>query len=655
MQSKSRVSIGGSSHGGRVRDLGAIAVTCLLVSLHGCNLMTDVESTSGADTEARADTETGEAPDGDSASDAGTDADASPARDNEGPCAAADKRPLPEPAPGRLFALERDATEVSADGDSAGFAGRTLDFSDREGASDNQVAVLARWTSRGLYLGFEVDDPDIDHDDEADAWKNDGVEVAVDPDGDGGSDFEGDERKWVVESTGDLRPGTAEPGYWGVPEEADGIAHSGVETDDGYRVELMVEWSVLGGAPERGNAMGIAMRVNDRDAGETEHFMAEPDADLASPSSWGPLALVGESCRHHPTGGMDGGRSDTDAGPERDSSDDTTLDAGPDTRVLREDKQMGHSTWTVASDQTVIVDGEVTLSWEGFDSPDRGALEAIEIAGTVTFADEGDRLILDQTAENLALNTKLRGGARFGDGKGVIIYRGTADLVTPNRKEKPRPHYMLFPPDSGRAVLNGVAWPDGSGARADKCSAEFGSNIGFSYGQSNGDLVMKNTLVWGFAHNLFYWYRHDGSLTLIDSVFEHTGSRGITPPEGGLEMRNVTVNVGGKNAKQLHSCGSSLNAFQVETDDGSERTANLENVHILSREQRYDGEHVRYPYDGPLYGTFYDNDGHFTFNLTDCHSEVGGNSPSRVTQNGNWGSNAKRLDHWIVRAVENTR
>lgn len=573
-------------------------------------------------------------------------------------------RSLPEPAPGQLFSLRRSDDEVAVDGELDELEGRTLTFSDTDGDSDNAVTVASRWTSKGLYFGFDVDDAGIHVDDGADAWKNDGVEIAVDPDASGESDFAGDERKWLVEADGNLRVSTADPGFWETVDGPEGIVHTTAETDDGYLIELMVDWSVIGSTPSVGREMAAMIRINDRGAeGEIHHFSDRTDRNLASPATWGRFELAGERCLQSPGPEMDAG-TDTgvsDAVTDVDHEDADGRGAGrcgyevtDDVRVLDEDRQMGHGTFEVTSEETVIVDGNVRLTWDGFDSPDGGLLEnAVDIAGTVCFANEGDRLILDQTAENLGLNTNLHGGARFGDGRGTIIYEGEADLFDLGKDEI---HWMLFPPRSGKAVVNGVAWPDGSGKMksSGNCDGKYATNIGFSWaGYDEGDLVMKNTLIWGFSHNLFYWRAHHGSLSLIDSSIEHSGSRGVSIPEGGLEMRDVTLNIGGKNAYQLFSCGIGLTGFQVETDDGNHREAHLENVHVISRSERYDGDEVRYPSDGSLFGRYYENGGTFTFHLDNAHSEAGGGSPSHVTLDGSWGNDARRLDHSIVDAVTN--
>lgn len=326
------------------------------------------------------------------------------------------------------------------------------------------------------------------------------------------------------------------------------------------------------------------------------------------------------------------------------------------TRTLSEDRQMGHEQLVVEDDEELVIDGDVTLSWDGF-TEDRALLEALRIDGTVRFASEGDTLTLDQTAPRLGLHTKLGPGAQFGDGRGTIVFEGEVDLLDVD-KSGPGPHFMLFPPEDGTATVNRVAWPHGAGAPIPDdhdCDGEHGSNIGFSgsFWEFTSDVVLRNCVIWGFSHNLFYWYRHYGSLTLENCLIEHSGSRGVSVPRDGLDMSDVTLNIGGKNAYQLFSCGLGVTGFQVETDDGSHREAALENVHVLNRRERCrDGEVARYGVDGSLFGQWYDNGGSFTFELTDCHTELDPASPSHVTVDGDWGTDPRYLGNPLKHPVD---
>lgn len=316
-----------------------------------------------------------------------------------------------------------------------------------------------------------------------------------------------------------------------------------------------------------------------------------------------------------------------------------------DTRTLSADRKMGHDQLVVGPDEELIIDGDVTLTWDGF-AEDRALLEALQIDGTVRFANEGDTLTLDQTATNLGLHTSLGPGAQFGDGRGSIVFRGETDLLDVD-KSGPGPHFMLFPPATGTATVEGVAWPDGAGAQipADHdCDADYGSNIGFSgsFWEYTSDVVFRNCYIWGFSHNLFYYYRHYGSLTLENCLIEHSGSRGVSVPKNGLALRDVTLNIGGKHAYQLFSCGCGVTGFQVETDDGSHREAHLENVDVVNRRQRcLDGREARYAVEGSLFGQHYDSGGSFTFTLDDCHTEVPVEVPEHVTLDGSWGTKAR--------------
>jgi hypothetical protein len=253
-----------------------------------------------------------------------------------------------------------------------------------------------------------------------------------------------------------------------------------------------------------------------------------------------------------------------------------------ETMVIDEDHYIGHG--QIQIDGDLVIDGDVTFRFDGFETQDRGAHLGITGGGSITFENKGDTLWIDQTAENLGVATRLDDGFQMGDGKGRIIFDGTVDLTHQSRGEGQT--FMFIPPETGSAEVNGVAWPSGSAElyeNSERGEEAMASDIGFSWAGFESDLKMKNCWIYGFSHNTFYYRVHEGSLTLENCLIEYSGSRGVGVPQGGLDIRDSTIVIGSVQAYQLFSWEATNTAFQLE-GDGSEdhpREVYIENVDVI--------------------------------------------------------------------------
>lgn len=262
-----------------------------------------------------------------------------------------------------------------------------------------------------------------------------------------------------------------------------------------------------------------------------------------------------------------------------------------ETKVVDRDRHIGHERIEVDGD--LVIDGDVTFTFDGFDTKDRGAHLGITGGGSITFANEGDTLWIDQTAENLAVSTYPEAGFQMGDGRGRIIFNGTADL-THHSGDGPGMTFVFFPPTSGSVEVNGVAWPHGSAEVYDHPNEGRGvaSDIGFSWGGTGGSVSMKNCWISGWSHNTFYYRAGEGYLDLENCLIEYSGSRGLGVPMEGLDIRDSTIVVGSKKAYQLHSWGAGATAFQLEGHgvEDHPREVYIENVDVVHDTcERYDG------------------------------------------------------------------
>lgn len=119
-----------------------------------------------------------------------------------------------------------------------------------------QARVKSLWDDQYWYLGFDVKDPFIKADQrrrDAHLWKQDCVEIMVDPDGDGKNYFEiqVSPHGIIFDTRYDSR---RDPRPFGHTDWDADIKSATTITRDGYTVEAAVRWSSLVGEGSRGRA-----------------------------------------------------------------------------------------------------------------------------------------------------------------------------------------------------------------------------------------------------------------------------------------------------------------------------------------------------------------------------------------------------------------
>jgi len=143
-------------------------------------------------------------------------------------------------------------------------------------------SVKLLWSDEGMYLGFDVKDPDViggfkKEDKDPHLWTKDTVEVMVDPDGDGDNkdyyEIQISPQNFVFDSQFDdyNAPKTDPDGPFGRQEwsaklksavTVDGTLDKPGDPDKGYVVEAMIPWKSFSKAKKTPPAIGDTWRIN---------------------------------------------------------------------------------------------------------------------------------------------------------------------------------------------------------------------------------------------------------------------------------------------------------------------------------------------------------------------------------------------------------
>lgn len=157
------------------------------------------------------------------------------------------------------------------------------------GAADLSLAWRAVWDSSNLYVYADVTDDAIVLDGPQ-PWEDDSLEIYLDGDKSGGTQYDGDDHQFVfrvddpVAYVGSSSPATTA-----------GITFKTVRSTAGYTVEVAIPWTTIGVVPTAGRALGIDVQVNDDDdggdrEGKLATFAANDDG-WTNPSVFGSLTL----------------------------------------------------------------------------------------------------------------------------------------------------------------------------------------------------------------------------------------------------------------------------------------------------------------------------------------------------------------------------
>ncbi len=132
------------------------------------------------------------------------------------------------------------------------------------GTLDDEAYFDVLWDDQYLYIGVAVHD-DLLSNDHTDYWGEDGVDIAIDGDDDGGAALDGDDLHCVKSyDDSDLYCYVSGPTY---PAHTGSILHGwSALTGGGYAVEIAVPWTELGITPSGGVSIGFDLGVRDDDS-----------------------------------------------------------------------------------------------------------------------------------------------------------------------------------------------------------------------------------------------------------------------------------------------------------------------------------------------------------------------------------------------------
>jgi hypothetical protein len=202
---------------------------------------------------------------------------------------------------------------ITIDGNLSDWANITAisiaDNSGRTGGVDNTAKVKLAWNDSYLFASYDVTDTELlalqTAHDNSDIYKDDEVELYVDPQGDGAGassmtttdyQFLANVRDALGENRGNGAGGkdaSYNPASYLAKAATNGTLNAS-GTDVGYTIELRVSWSDLGVSPAAGTFMRIDPAVGDRDAGTppVQDFDWAGLAIFNNPSGWKDVKLV---------------------------------------------------------------------------------------------------------------------------------------------------------------------------------------------------------------------------------------------------------------------------------------------------------------------------------------------------------------------------
>jgi len=158
------------------------------------------------------------------------------------------------------------------------------------GTTGNSGTWGALWDKNYLYVGVKVSDSSLSTTagfSPVDYWHNDSVEVYVDPNADGGTTYDSNDKQ-LAQVWNDI-------GLYGISSATPGVLHAWAPISGGYSVEMAIPWSSLGVAPVSGASAALDIGINDAANGSRVgqliwHGTAN---DYKDPSGFGLMSLSG--------------------------------------------------------------------------------------------------------------------------------------------------------------------------------------------------------------------------------------------------------------------------------------------------------------------------------------------------------------------------
>jgi len=173
----------------------------------------------------------------------------------------------------------------------------------RHDPNDLSGNMMIAWDNDYLYLGMRVkDDHYVQNASGINLFKGDSIEVLFDTNVSGDyylKKLDGDDFQLGI-SPGSPKPGKNPESYLWYPNALEGpksnVKIGAQSTDDGYRVEMGIPWSIFRVTPKNGAHFGFAVSISDNDkSGENvQQSMVSnvPTRHLTDPTTWGDLTLI---------------------------------------------------------------------------------------------------------------------------------------------------------------------------------------------------------------------------------------------------------------------------------------------------------------------------------------------------------------------------
>jgi hypothetical protein len=200
----------------------------------------------------------------------------------------------------------------------------------------------AVWDSNYLYVGVKVIDSNLSTTPGFSAinyWKNDSVEIYLDPNADGGTAYDALDKQ--------LAQVWNDNGLYGGNSSTAGVLHAWAASVGGYSVEMAIPWSSLSVSPANGTVLGIDTGINDAIGGlQVGQLMWNGTANnYQDPSNFGLAGL-----------------SNLPAGKPGDLNGDGSVD-GADLAILAANYKTSNAVADINDDNIVdIVDLSIVLS-----------------------------------------------------------------------------------------------------------------------------------------------------------------------------------------------------------------------------------------------------------------------------------------------------
>ncbi len=156
------------------------------------------------------------------------------------------------------------------------------------GSTTDTASWGTLWDNNYLYIGVKVQDSNLSTVAGFSAvnyWHNDSVEVYIDPDGDGGTTYDANDKQ--------LAQVWNDTGLYGISASTPGVLHAWASVTGGYSVEMAIPWSSLGVTPASGMNLALDIGINDSVSGNRVGQLVwnGTASDYQDPSGFGLVTL----------------------------------------------------------------------------------------------------------------------------------------------------------------------------------------------------------------------------------------------------------------------------------------------------------------------------------------------------------------------------